>query len=114
MRLSDNSGPTFSGPGSPGPRRRWGRKKTLAAALALTAVTGVAGVTLATNASAAQLGTRAVIVSRADANNWGAGWGKAWSACRAKYRNTKSVRFVDSNDYGPNTSAQMWACRDTP
>jgi hypothetical protein len=120
VRLSDDIGPTLSGPGSPAPRRRRGRKKTLAAALAVTAAAGVVGLTQATTASAATVSAVLVDVSLADANNWGAGWGKAWDQCRSRWPTTKSVEFVSSSPYStgnptePVRADQIWECRDTP
>jgi hypothetical protein len=113
VKLSDDVGPTFSGPGSPGPRRRWGRKKTLAAALALTAATGVAGLTQATGASAAVVDQVGVFVKAADANSWSAGWQKALDACSLNDSTTKSVEFVYSIPAGDD-AIQYWNCRDTP
>lgn len=117
MRLSDGSGPTSSVPGSPGQRGRWTRKKTFAAALTLTAVTGLAGLAQANVASAATLGKVTVDVSVADANSWAAGWGKAWDLCRSYYPGTKSLSLDQvgyvyaSGKSEPVGASQIWSCR---
>jgi hypothetical protein len=118
--LSDDIGPTSSGSGSSGPRRWWVRKKTLAAALAVTAATGVVGLTQATTANAANaanaatLGKVGIETSVANANNWGVGWGAAWSMCQYFFPGTKSVEFDHAEYPNPDRAVQVWKCRDTP
>jgi hypothetical protein len=120
MTLSEDTGPTFSGSGSPGPLGRWVRKKTLVAALAVAAAAGGIGLVQANTASAAMVGTVYVQVSIADANNWGAGWGEAWNRCRTIAPQTQHVEYWYSeyhypeNSSTPDGATQAWKCFDTP
>jgi hypothetical protein len=106
--------------GSPGPRRRWNRKKKLGTTLALTAVIGLVGLAQASMASAATLGSVMVDVSVADANNPEAGRDTAFYRCQSWHSNTQSVRFDHSSYYyvvgdpNPVSAAQVWDCLDTP
>jgi hypothetical protein len=97
------------------PRRpRLPHKKKLAAALALSTITGLAYLAQAETASAEVLGGVVLTVKRADMNNWSAGWSAAYDQCGKWYPGTKSVKFLggqESND--PATAFQYWECHDT-
>lgn len=127
MTLSDPAGPGFPEPGSSRPRRRRARKTILATALAVTAATGVLGVTAVSSAQAATLGEVQVKSSpglrgqggAADQQRstaWNLLWRDAYNTCRQKYPNTKSVEMTDVSFYGsrpPYEVRAYWNCRDT-
>lgn len=123
MRLTDSIRPTFSGPGSPDPRKRWVRKKTLATGLALAAglaVTAATGLIQANTASAATLGTVQVTVNVDDASNMSAGVDQARTLCDENFGDAvQSIRYdhyeyydAPDNPGVPISAVQVWYCLD--
>lgn len=93
------------------------RMKRMAITLMLSVVAGGVGLTYADHAGAKTVGFVYVKVNGKDTNAK-AHWGEAWSQCRSRYPQTRSVHYnFTSQQYdpkNPGTSwwAQEWTCDD--